>query len=91
MSFHLVEHTIDYHRKLGEGIVGCPMRQPFTKIAGNDALNSLVYLYNTAAGSGPQRQTDRKANRHSGNQAKRKRAHNGAWDILYLIGISSNH
>jgi hypothetical protein len=70
-SFHLVEHAIDYHRKSGEGIVDLPMRESFPQIAGNDALNSLVDLYDTPLGTSAHQHTDRKAKKHSGNQTER--------------------
>ncbi len=90
-SLHLVEHAIDDHCKPGEGIVGVPMRETFMQVAGDDALNSLVDLYDTPAGTSAQRHTDRKAGNHSGNQAKRKRPANDACDLPYFIDISSNH
>ena len=71
-SFHLVEHAIDYRRKFGEGIVGLPMRESFTQVAGDNALNSLIDFYDALAGTGAQRHTDRKAKKHRGNQTKRE-------------------
>ena len=46
-SFHLIEHAIDDHRECGEGIVGRSMRESFTQVAGDDALNPYVDLHDT--------------------------------------------
>src|SRR3977135_3044894 len=90
-SFHLVEHAIDYQRKFGEGIVGLSMRESFTQVAGDNALNSLVDLNDTLTGTSAQCHTDRKAKKHSGNQTKRERPTNDAGDLPDLIHISSDH
>src|ERR1700680_3623065 len=89
-SLHLVEHAIDDHRKFGEGIVSVPMRETFTQVAGDDALNSLVNLYDAPPGTSAQRYTDRQAKKHSGKQAKPKRPTNDARDLPDFIDISSN-
>jgi hypothetical protein len=90
-SFHLVEHAIDNHRKLGEGIVGVPMREPFMQVASDDALYPLVDLDDTFPGTSAQRHTDRKAKKHSGNQTKRERPTDDACDLADFIDISPNH
>src|ERR1700737_4088368 len=89
-SFHLVEHAIDHHRKFGEGIVGLPMRESFAQVAGDNALNSLVDLYDALPGTGAQRHTDRKAKKHGGNQTKRERLANDACDFADFADISAN-
>src|SRR5467141_2445236 len=90
-SFHLVEHAIDYRRKFGEGIVGLSMRESFMQVAGDNALNSLIDLYDALAGTGAQRHTDRKAKKHRGNQTKRERPTDDACDLLDFVDISSKH
>src|ERR1700675_2055573 len=90
-SFHLVEHAVDYHRKCGEGIVGLPMRESFTQVSGDDALYPLLDLNDTLTGTSAQRDTDRKAKKHSGNQTKRHRRTNDARDLLHFIDIPPNH
>ena len=88
-TFHLVEHAIDYHRKFGKGIVDLPKRESLTQVAGDNALNSLVDLYDALPGTGAQRQTDRKAKKHGGNQTKRERLTNDVRDLADFVDISS--
>jgi hypothetical protein len=90
-SFHLVEHAIDDYRKFGEGIVCLPMRESFTQVAGDNALNSLIDFYDALAGAGAQRHTDRKAKKHRGNQTKRERPTEDACDLTDFVDISSKH
>src|SRR5260370_35033627 len=90
-SFHLVEHAIDDHRKFGEGIVGVPMRESFAQVAGDDALNALVDLYNTPTGTAAQCQTDRKAKKQSGNETKRERLTNNSCNLTDFVDVSSDH
>src|SRR6266436_9724932 len=89
--FHLVEHAVDAHCEFGEGIVAVPMREPFTQIAGDDALYPLVDLDDAVTGSSTQGYADRKAKHHSGNQAKRERPTNDACDLPDFFDVSSNH
>src|SRR6266436_6777321 len=67
------------------------MREPFTQIAGDDALYPLVDLDDTVTGSGAQGYTDRKAKQQGGNQAKRERPTNNMCDLPDFIDVSSNH
>src|ERR1700675_576171 len=90
-SFHLVEHAVDYHRKCGEGIVGLPMRESFAQVSGDDALYPLIDLNDTLTGTSAQSDTDRKAEKHSGNQTKRHRRTNDARNLLHFIDITPYH
>src|SRR5712672_2113444 len=67
------------------------MRESFTQVAGDNALNSLVDLYDALPGTGAQRHTDRKAKKHGGNQTKRERLTNDACDLADFVDISSKH
>src|ERR1700730_15757764 len=90
-SFHLVEHAVDYHRKVGERIVDLPMRKALMQVASDDALNLLVDLQDALPGTSAQRHTDCKAKKHSGNQTKRERPTHNACDLPDFIDIASNH
>src|ERR1700730_6824941 len=90
-SFHLVEHAIDDHRKLGEGIVRVSMREPFTQVAADNALNSLIDLVDAFPGTTFQRDTDRKAKEHIGNKAKCERPANAACHLRDFVDVSSKH
>src|ERR1700676_209684 len=65
--------------------------QSFTQVAGNDALNPYVDLNDTPPDTRAQRHTDRKAKKHSGNQAKRQCLTNDARDLPDFIDISPDH
>jgi len=67
------------------------MREPFTQVAGDDALHPLVDLEDTPSSPGAQRQADRKAKKDGGKQAARERPANNACDLLNFVGISSDH
>jgi hypothetical protein len=67
------------------------MRESFTQVAGDNALNSLVDLYDALPGTGAQRHTDRKAEKHGGNQTKRERLTNDVCDLADFVDISSKH
>src|ERR1700730_4677116 len=88
-SFHLVEHAIDYHGKPGERIVGVPMRESFTQVAGDDALYPLVNLNYSRVGARVQLRTGRQAKKHAGNHTKHERPANDARDLPDFIDISS--
>jgi hypothetical protein len=66
------------------------MRESFAQIAGNDALNALVDLDNTLAGTSAQYHTDRKAKKHGGNHTERKRPANDVCDLGDFVDISSD-
>ena len=66
-ALHLVEHAVDDDGELAEGIITVSVRQSFTQVTGDDALDALVNLHDTPAGSGIQRHADHKAKQHGGN------------------------
>src|SRR5712671_3767442 len=67
------------------------MRESFTQVAGDNAPHSLVDLYDALPGMGAQRHTDRKTKKHGGNQTKRERPTNDAFDLAEFVDISSKH
>ena len=89
-SFHLVEHTVDDRRQPGEGVVGVSMRQSFAQVAGDNALNALVDLDDTLAGSSAQYHTDRQAKKQGGNHTKGERPANDVCDLSDFVDIPSD-
>jgi hypothetical protein len=86
-SFHLVEHAIDDHCELGEGIVGRPMRKPFVQIAGDDQLDPLFDLRDALMGTEAQQRTRREAKRNDGYQAESERPADDARNARDFIDI----
>src|ERR1700744_2912797 len=89
--FHLVEHSVDYFGKIGEGIVAVPVRQPFTQIAGDDTLHPLVDFDDTSAGTSAQRPADGETKKGAGKQTQRERITQYPRDLPDLIDVSPDH
>src|SRR5882757_6181671 len=90
-GLHLVEHAVDYRRKLGERIIRFSMRKPFTQVSSDNALNPLINFYYALPGPGSQRCSDRNTKRHNGSQTNCERPANDTCKLADFLDISSHH
>ena len=64
--FHFIKHAVDDAGKLRKRLVDVTVRKPLTQIAGDDALNPLIYLFDPFLSPHAQPRTSQQA------QAKRR-------------------
>ena len=89
--FHLIEHAVDDDGKLRERLVDIAVRKPFAQVAGDDALDPLVDLFDPLLGAHAEPRARQQAQAECRQQTQRERLADDVGDLPRLVDVAPDH
>src|SRR6202041_1852168 len=89
--FHLVEHAVDDDRELRKRLVDGAIRKPLAQIAGDDALNPLVDLFDAPLRPPAQPRAGKQAKTKTRQQAQRHRQADDMGNLVGFVDFASHY
>ena len=89
--FHFIEHAVDDDGELRERLVDITVRKPFAQVAGDDALDPLVDLFDPLLGAHAQPRAGQQAQEKRRQQAQRERLTDDVGDLPRFVDLTSDH
>src|ERR1700712_3865774 len=89
--FHFIKHAIDDSGKIRKRIGDVAVRKPLTQIAGDDTLNSLIYLFDALLRPPAHPRPGQQAQAKCRQQPQRKRLTDDVGNLPGFVDLTSNH
>ncbi|OIQ67839.1 hypothetical protein GALL_505810 [mine drainage metagenome] len=89
--FHFIEHAVDDDREFRERLIDVAMRKPLAQIAGDDALNPLVDLFDAILRAHAQPRAGEQAKTEARQQAQHERHTDDMGNFIGFIDFPPHH